>query len=141
MAKTQKDKQKEIVDEPKESSAEKRSKIVTKIITKNKFLTLRDTEELLYFNPQDGEWHDGETYLKEFLISETSIAIASSDPKKGITKLTEFTTSMFREVKEIIKIQTYVDPKAFVCPPEWINLKNGALNVLTSEFIPRDPIP
>ncbi len=141
MAKKQKDKEQEPEErEPRESSAEKRSKIANSIMSKNKFLTLRDSEELLYFNSQDGEWHDGETYLKEFLIKETSIAI-DSDPKTGIIKGTEFTTSMFREIREIIKIQTYSDPKGFVCPPEWINLKNGALNVLTSEFIARDPMP
>lgn len=123
-------------EETKESAAERRSRIANSIQSKHKFLTLRDTEELLYFNPHDGQWHDGESYLKEFLIEETSILIAS---KK--TTITEFTTSMLREVKEIIKIQTYIDPKTFVCPPEWINLKNGALNVLSAEFIQRDPEP
>lgn len=126
-------------DDNRESAAKKRSRIANAIMQKHKFATPRDTEELLYFNPNDGQWHSSESYLKEFLVEETTTR--SFDSKKGETKLTEFTTSMLREVREIIKIQTYTDPKAFVCPPEWINLKNGALNVLTNEFIARDPEP
>ena len=35
-------------------------------IQKNeKFITLRDTSLLYYFNPEDGQYHEGETFLKE----------------------------------------------------------------------------
>ena len=112
--------------EQKKSIEEKREEIVRNIETTEKFLTIRDSDELLYFNPQDGQWHDGETYLKEL-----------TRKKAGVN----FSTNLFREVRETLKVDTYTDGKSFISPPEWINLKNGALNVLTSEFIPRDPEP
>ncbi len=100
--KKQKDKEPEQDDkEPRESSAEKRSKIANSIMSKHKFLTLRETQELFYFNPHDGEWHDGETFPKEFLIKETGYILISGRGERE--EITEFTTSMLREIREIIK--------------------------------------
>ena len=131
---------KEYEDEEKESSsaAQKRSRVINSIERKHKFLTLKDSEELLYFSPSDGQWHYGDVYLKQFVDKGTTI---TGFEKGAATSSFEFTTSMFREIKEIIKIHSYADPSEFISPPEWINLRNGALNVLTSEFIQRDPEP
>ena len=124
--------------ENSESAAHKRSRIINSIEKKHKFLTLKDSEELLYFNPHDGQWHDGDVFLKQFVDNETTIP---GFEKGAPTSSFEFTTSMFREIKEIIKIHSYADPKEFISPAEWINLRNGALNVRKTEFIPREPKP
>lgn len=124
--------------ETSESAAQKRSRIINSIEKNHKFLTLKDSEDLLYFSPSDGQWHNGEVYLKQFVVEETTVPSIGSG---GITSTIEYTTNMFREIKEIIKIHSYADPSEFISPPEWINLRNGALNVLTSEFIQRDPEP
>ena len=124
--------------ERSESAAHKRSRIINSIEKKHKFLTLKDSEELLYFNPHDGQWHDGDVFLKQFVDNETTIPGFENG---ALTSSFEFTTSMFREIKELIKIHSYADPKEFISPPEWINLKNGALNVRKTEFIPREPKP
>jgi P4 family phage/plasmid primase-like protien len=124
--------------ETSESAAQKRSRIINSIEKNHKFLTLKDSEELMYFNPQDGQWHNGDVFLKQFVDKGTTI---TGFEKGAATSSYEYTTSMFREIKEIVKIHSYADPKEFVSPPGWINLKNGALNVRTSEFIPRDPEP
>ena len=100
--------------------------IVRSIKATEKFITIRDSGELLYFNPSDGQWYDGTTYAEEF-----------TRDKAGV----DYSTSLFREVRETIKVDTYTDGKSFISPPEWVNLRNGALNVLTSEFIARDPEP
>ena len=63
-------------DEEKESSesaAQKRSRIINSIEKNHKFLTLKNSEELLYFNPSDGQWHDGEVFLKQFVDKGTTI--------------------------------------------------------------------
>ena len=112
--------------EPKKSPEVRREEIIKNIETTEKFLTIRDSDELLYFNPSDGQWHSGETYLKELTRKKSSI---------------NFSTSLFREVRETIKVDTYTDGKSFISPPEWINLRNGALNVRNTEFIARDPEP
>ena len=124
--------------ESSESAAHKRSRIINSIEKNHKFLTLKDSEELLYFSPSDGQWHYGDVYLKQFVDKGTTI---TGFEKGSATSSYEFTTSMFREIKEIVKIHSYADPKEFISPPQWINLRNGALNVLTSEFIQRDPEP
>ncbi len=112
--------------EPTKSIGAMKEQIVRDIKATEKFITIRDSGELLYFNPSDGQWYDGETYLKELTRKKSSI---------------NFSTNLFREVRETIKVDTYIDGKSFISPPEWINLRNGALNVLTSEFIARDPEP
>ena len=112
--------------EPKKSTEVRREEIIKNIETTEKFLTIRDSDDLLYFNPSDGQWHVGETYLKELTRKKSSI---------------NFSTSLFREVRETIKVDTYIDGKSFISPPEWINLRNGALNVRKTEFIARDPEP
>ena len=142
MTKRKKEYEEDKDKENSESAAHKRSRIINSIEKKHKFLTLKDSEDLLYFNPSDGQWHDGDVFLKQLVDQETTIKVLPSFGKGGeITSSFEFTTSMFREIKEIIKIHSYADPKEFVSPPEWINLKNGALNVSGTEFIPREPKP
>lgn len=121
-----------------ESPAEKRSKIIAKIEKKHKFITIRETDELLYFNPHDGQWYEGDSFLREFVVEETTIPIIR---KKTTDKIIGFSTSIFREIKAILQIKTYVNQKNFVAPIDWINLRNGALNVRTSEFIARDHEP
>ena len=138
MTKRKKEYEEDDEKESSESAAHKRSRIINSIEKKHKFLTPKDSEELLYFNPLDGQWHDGDVFLKQFVDQETTIPGFENG---ALTSSFEFTTSMFREIKELIKIHSYADPKEFISPPEWINLKNGALNVLTSEFIARDPEP
>ena len=112
--------------EPRKSIGVRKEEIVRSIKATEKFITIRDTGDLLYFNPKDGQWYDGTTYAEEF-----------TRDKAGVNH----STSLFREVRETLKVDTYTDGKSFISPPEWINLRNGALNVLTSEFIPRDPEP
>jgi P4 family phage/plasmid primase-like protien len=113
-------------EDDKESASERRARIIDVIERSHTFLTLRNTEELLYFDPHDGQWHEGTTFLNEFVRKE-----AGSD----------YTTNLFREIKAAVMVDTYIDPDKFKSPAEWINLKNGALNVLKTEFIRRDPEP
>lgn len=112
--------------EPRKSIGVRKEEIVRSIKATEKFITIRDTGELLYFNPSDGQWYDGTTYAEEFTRDRAGV---------------DYSTSLFREVRETLKVDTYTDGKSFISPPEWVNLRNGALNVLTSEFIPRDPEP
>ena len=112
--------------EQKKSIGVRKEEIVRSIKATEKFITIRDTGELLYFNPSDGQWYDGTTYVEQF-----------TRDKAGV----DYSTSLLREVRETLRVDTYTDGKSFISPPEWVNLKNGALNVLTSEFIPRDPEP
>ena len=122
----QKSQEKKKDREQKKSIGIRKEEIVRSIKATEKFITIRDSGELLYFNPSDGQWYDGGTYAEEF-----------TRDKAGV----DYSTSLLREVRETLRVDTYTDGKSFVSPPEWINLKNGALNVLTSEFIPRDPEP
>ena len=98
--------------ETSESAAQKRSRIINSIEKNHKFLTLTDTQELKYFNPYDGQWHDGGVFLEKFVDKETTITILPGFGKGGAaTSGFDFTTNMFREIKAIIKIHTYTDPK------------------------------
>lgn len=111
--------------EPK-SIAIRKEEIVTSIKANEKFITIRDTGELRYFNPSDGQWYDGATYVEKFTRDKAAV---------------NYSTTLFREVRETLKVDTYTDGKSFNSPPEWINLTNGALNLLTTEFILRDREP
>lgn len=113
-------------DEDKETASERRARIINGIEKNYTFLTKRDTEELLYFDPSDGQWHDGITYLNR-LTRE----YAGQD----------YTTNLFREVKAAVMVDTYINSDKFKCPAEWINLKNGAINLLKTEFIKRETEP
>ena len=122
----QKSQEKKKDREQKKSIGVRKEEIVRSIKATEKFVTFRDSGELFYFNPSDGQWYDGTTYVEQF-----------TRDKAGV----DYSTSLLREVRETLRVDTYSDGKFFVSPPEWVNLRNGALNVLTSEFIPRDPEP
>ncbi len=113
-------------EDDKESASERRARIIDVIERSYTFLTFRNTEELLHFDPSDGQWHDGVSYLNEFTRK-----LAGQ----------EYTTNLFREVKAAVMVDTYTDPDKFKSPADWINLKNGALNILKTKFIRRDPEP
>lgn len=112
---------KDLENEEEQSSATTHA-IAMSIQKNEKFITLRDTGLLYYFNPEDGQYHEGETFLKEIIRKKTN---------------STFSTYLLREVTEMVKIDSYLEPENFTCPVEWINLKNGAYNLKTGEFIRR----
>jgi len=57
---------KDLENEEEQSSATTHA-IAMSIQKNEKFITLRDTGLLYYFNPEDGQYHEGETFLKEII--------------------------------------------------------------------------
>lgn len=102
-----------------------RAELILKIEMLNDFKTIRESDSLYYF--------DFDTYMYD------SNGVA--EVRKQLRKMAGeyFTIKLKNEVVEAIKDDTQIkNPNEFFnTPKEWINLKNGALNVLTREFIPR----
>lgn len=107
-------------------ATEYHDRIANQIRAEYKFITLRESETLYFFNPLDGQYHEGETYLNELVRRATA---------------TSYSISNLREIKQLIMVDTYVPSKNFICPTEWINLKNGAYNIQTHEVIFRKDKP
>lgn len=113
-------------EEDKEPASIRRNRIAEEIQNVYEFVTLRETEQPLFLDPETGMFNDGYTFLKQ-LIREA---------------LDEYyTKASASEIIEMVKVDTYRDTRDFQCPVEWVNLQNGSFNLMTSEFIPRERKP
>lgn len=100
--------------------------IATEVEKSEKFLTLRESNTLLYFDPKTGQYVEGESYLNR-LVREITIS--------------NYSKYIFGEILAMVKVDTFIDTRDFTCPIPWINLLNGAFNLSTGEFVPRSKKP
>lgn len=105
------------------TEADRRKFLVERVMRKLTLKTLRDTDEILYY--QDGVYKSG---------AETRIL-------EEIQKLAgyELTNHMRNEVLQTIRARSYVDRNEFDKECEWIHLGNGWYNLSTKEFVGHSP--
>ncbi len=82
----------------------------------NKFITLRETDSLLYFDFISRQYHDDDSFLNEIVRKELG---------------RYYSTAALKEITAMIKVDTYMNSNEFKCSVEWINLRNGAFNLRT----------
>ncbi len=102
---------------------DKIDKVADLLQKRNKFVTLRNTEEILLFNGKIYDNLQAETLIKE----QTEILIPNC------------TKHHRSEVISKIKAQTYTDIEKFDTDPNLITLENGILNLETLELNPHTP--
>ena len=92
------------------------------------FLTLRDTNEVLYYD--DGVYRRlGEKVIAAWIERQMDAAGCSQFMK----------THLATEVIDAVVRSTYVDRGAFDEKPELVCMANGVLNITTKEFVPHSP--
>ena len=85
------------------------------------FVTLRDTEEIYYYNSYKGILvPNGDKFIKGEVVATYR----------------DITTSEMKEIINHIKWETYVDRSEFDAKIEWIACKNCMINLLTGETKP-----
>ena len=83
-------------------------------------ITLKDNEDMYFFNEKDGLWHENaDVYIKEMASN-----LLGDDSKRNYIE----------EVLYFIKTKTYKDREIFQMPLELIPLKNGILNIYKREL-------
>jgi len=102
---------------------DKIDKVASELQKRNKFVTLRNTEEILLYNGKIYDNLQAETIIKE-------------ETEKLIPNCTKHHRS---EVISKIKAQTYTDIEKFDTDPNLITLENGILNLETLELLPHTP--
>lgn len=102
---------------------DKIDKVADLLQKRNKFVTLRNTEEILLYNGKIYDNLQAETLIKE----QTEILIPNC------------TKHHRSEVISKIKAQTYTDIEKFDTDPNLITLENGILNLETLELKPHAP--
>jgi P4 family phage/plasmid primase-like protien len=102
---------------------DKIDKVADLLQKRNKFVTLRNTEEILLYNGKIYDNLQAETLIKE-------------ETEKLIPNCTKHHRS---EVISKIKAQTYTDIERFDTDPNLITLENGILNLETLELSPHTP--
>ena len=101
-------------------------KLALIIMSKIKFLTMRDNEDVYWYNEKEGIWQEqGETKIKEL----------------GKQLLGDMMRNNYlTETIVYIKTSTYIDRKIFDdCPLNLLPVKNGILNLETKELLPYTP--
>jgi putative DNA primase/helicase len=93
--------------------------IAEDIKERHTFITLRDTEEVLYYEPNDGLYHHG------------GEGIIKGECKHHYD--TELTNYWLGEVKSYIQTATYIDRKEVDCKPFLLHLQNGIFDIETME--------
>ncbi len=102
---------------------DKIDKVADLLQKRNKFVTLRNTEEILLYNGKIYDNLQAESLIKE----QTEILIPNC------------TKHHTAEVVSKIKRQTYTDIEKFDTDPNLITLENGILNLETLELLPHTP--
>ncbi|MBL7014801.1 MAG: hypothetical protein ISR79_00375 [Nitrosopumilus sp.] len=102
---------------------DKIDKVADLLQKRNKFVTLRNTEEILLYNGKIYDNLQAETLIKE----QTEILIPNC------------TKHHTAEVVSKIKRQTYTEIEKFDIDPNLITLENGILNLETLELKPHTP--
>ncbi len=110
----------------KESEISYRNRIAKEIQEANRFITLRESDTLYFFNPETGLYHEGATFLNELIRKVTG---------------EKYSTAVLREVSAMVRVDTYIGTEDFRCPIEWINMINGAYNLSSGDFIQRTTRP
>jgi putative DNA primase/helicase len=96
------------------------------ILQKVKIVTLKDTEEILYYDEKEGIWK----FNGEALIKNLATKLLGEKTK----------TQYLNETLNYIKAVTYVDRKIFDNQPIYLlPVKNGVLNLETLELLPYKP--
>ncbi len=110
-----------IPDRTRGASAGTHTEYALAVMSRNKFMTLRDTSEILYY--------DGGVYRTggETVINETAEGVVEN-----------CTTHMRNEIANTIRANTYVDRLVFDNDSDIINVQNGLYNIETGEFTPHD---
>ena len=94
------------------------------IMEKYNFLTLNDTNEILFYN--GGSYH----FKGDQVINSEMVAELGEDYRSFYT----------REVEEYIRGMTYVDRKIFSSPDaRYVNMQNGVFDLLEAKLIEHDP--
>jgi|APSaa5957512535_1039671.scaffolds.fasta_scaffold04223_3 P4 family phage/plasmid primase-like protien len=102
---------------------DKIDKVANVLQKRNKFVTLRNTEEILLYNGKIYDNLQAETLIKE-------------ETEKLIPNCSKHHRS---EVISKIKAQTYMDIEKFDTDSNLITLENGILNLETLELLPHTP--
>jgi putative DNA primase/helicase len=100
--------------------SEKRGALVEEILNRIIIKTLRNTGEILFYDPESGIYRrGGEEKVREELV---------------VIGAYEISNTRRNEVLETIRDKTYVDREEFDNDPNVLNLKNGLLDIESGEF-------
>ncbi|MDF2426044.1 MAG: phage/plasmid primase, P4 family [Nitrosopumilus sp.] len=109
---------------PEDYEGEQKIDNVAQVLQRaNRFVTIRNTEEILLYNGKIYDNLQAETIIKE----------------KTENLIPNCTTHDRREVINKIKAQTYSDLEKFDTDPNLITVENGILNLETLELEPHNP--
>jgi putative DNA primase/helicase len=98
--------------------------ITDKLLANYTFKTLKDTEEIYYYNPARGIYTPGgESLIKSEVEKE----------------MPEISTNQVNEILNHIIRRTLIDRSEFDADIEWLTLKNCMVNLLTLETRPHSP--
>lgn len=112
---------KEESEEGKPDPKEYYYNVAHQILQEDKFRLSQGSKELYFFDPNDGTYKNGLTYIEQRILEIMGH---------------HYSTHAQREITAIIRIKCSYE-RGMPTPKQWINFKNGSYNLITGEFIKR----
>lgn len=114
----------------KQTKKEFFASMLKEVMKSDKYKTLKDTEEVLYYNPVDGIYHLGaEQNIKAYLERRFE------ELEQMETGIIEDLDNNFRnEIISHIRYSTLTDRKQFDANPDLLHFKNGYYDLATGKF-------